>query len=108
MMHPDRAAESAVSATSPRKILWFNDLHECSISLVLLPPSVASRRHTAMATKSVSATPPAALCWMRMTGGAFAANSLPEMYYDTFIQGTGRGAWPQSAPPNNTMSGSQP
>jgi pimeloyl-ACP methyl ester carboxylesterase len=73
----------------PEEILWLDDLHDLLKQLNALPVFVggsSAGARTAMRFYVRFRNDVRGLLLMRVTGGAFAANRLPEMYYGAFIK----------------------
>jgi pimeloyl-ACP methyl ester carboxylesterase len=71
------------------EILWLDDLHELLKQLGATPTIIggsSAGARTAMRYYIRFRNDTRALLLMRVTGGAFAANRLPEMYYGSFIK----------------------
>jgi pimeloyl-ACP methyl ester carboxylesterase len=76
------------------EILWLDDLHELMKQLNALPCFVggsSAGARTAMRFYVRFRNDVRGLLLMRVTGGAFAANRLPEMYYGQFIKEAQKG-----------------
>jgi pimeloyl-ACP methyl ester carboxylesterase len=76
------------------EILWLDDLHELLKQLNALPAFVggsSAGARTAMRFYIRFRNDVLGLLLMRVTGGAFAANRLPEMYYGQFIKAAQQG-----------------
>src|SRR5262245_46987087 len=76
------------------EILWLDDLHELLQQLNALPAFVggsSAGARTAMRFYVRFRKDVLGLLLMRVTGGAFAANRLPEMYYGQFIKAAQQG-----------------
>jgi pimeloyl-ACP methyl ester carboxylesterase len=74
--------------------LWLDDLHELLKSLNAVPTFIggsSAGARTAMRYYVRFRNDVRGLLLMRVTGGAFAANRLPEMYYGMFIKAAQQG-----------------
>lgn len=76
------------------EILWLDDLHDLLKQLGAVPTIIggsSAGARTAMRYYSRFPKDARGLLLMRVTGGAFAANRLPEMYYGAFIKAAQQG-----------------
>jgi pimeloyl-ACP methyl ester carboxylesterase len=76
------------------EILWLDDLHELLKQLNATPTFIggsSAGARTAMRYYVRFRNDTRGLLLMRVTGGAFAANRLPEMYYGAFIKEAQKG-----------------
>ena len=83
------ASDILIEGDEPEESLWIDDLHALMASLDALPAYIAgSSAGARMAMRFYLRYRPdvKALLLMRVTGGEFAANRLPEMYYEQFIR----------------------
>ena len=83
-----------IEGDTPEEILWLDDLHELLKQLGATPTIVggsSAGARTAMRYYIRFRNETRGLLLMRVTGGAFAANRLPEMYYGQFITAAQKG-----------------
>lgn len=76
------------------EIMWLDDLHELLKQLNAVPTIIggsSAGARTAMRYYTRFPNDTRALLLMRVTGGAFAANRLPENYYGAFIKAAQQG-----------------
>lgn len=76
------------------EIMWLDDLHELLKQLNAVPTIIggsSAGARTAMRYYTRFPKDTRALLLMRVTGGAFAANRLPENYYGAFIKAAQQG-----------------
>jgi pimeloyl-ACP methyl ester carboxylesterase len=76
------------------EIMWLDDLHELLKQLNAVPTIIggsSAGARTAMRYYTRFPNDTRALLLMRVTGGAFAANRLPENYYGSFIKAAQQG-----------------
>ncbi|MCX7312395.1 MAG: alpha/beta hydrolase [Hyphomicrobiales bacterium] len=83
------ASDVLIEGDVAEEILWLDDLHELLKQLGAVPTIIggsSAGARTAMRYYNRFPSETRALLLMRVTGGAFAANRLPEMYYGAFIK----------------------
>jgi pimeloyl-ACP methyl ester carboxylesterase len=76
------------------EIMWLDDLHDLLTQLGAVPTIIggsSAGARTAMRYYTRFPNDTRALLLMRVTGGAFAANRLPENYYGSFIKAAQQG-----------------
>src|ERR1700761_1770019 len=83
-----------IEGDTAEEFIWIDDLHELLLSLNAVPTIIggsSAGARTAMRYFTRFPTETRALLLMRVTGGAFAANRLPENYYGQFIKAAQQG-----------------
>jgi pimeloyl-ACP methyl ester carboxylesterase len=83
-----------IEGDTPEEILWLDDLNALLKQLGATPTIVggsSAGARTAMRYYTRFRNETRGLLLMRVTGGAFAANRLPEMYYGQFITAAEKG-----------------
>jgi pimeloyl-ACP methyl ester carboxylesterase len=83
-----------IEGDTPEEILWLDDLNALLKQLGATPTIVggsSAGARTAMRYYTRFRNETRGLLLMRVTGGAFAANRLPEMYYGQFISAAQKG-----------------
>lgn len=88
------ASSIAMSADEVEEAVWADDLHELLGQLDALPAFVGGSSSGARTSILFGIRHPGAvagLLLLRVTGGPFAANRLPELYYDQFIRAAKEG-----------------
>ena len=88
------ASDVLIEGDVAEEILWLDDLHELLKQLGAVPTIIggsSAGARTAMRYYNRFPNDTRALLLMRVTGGAFAANRLPEMYYGMFIKAAEQG-----------------
>ena len=88
------ASSISMSADETEEAVWADDLHALLGQLDALPAFVGGSSSGARTSLLFAVRHPDALCGLlilRVTGGAFAANRLPENYYDQFIRAAREG-----------------
>jgi pimeloyl-ACP methyl ester carboxylesterase len=88
------ASSIAMSADEVEEAVWADDLHELLGQLDALPAFVGGSSSGARTSILFGIRHPeavAGLLLLRVTGGPFAANRLPELYYDQFIRAAKEG-----------------
>jgi pimeloyl-ACP methyl ester carboxylesterase len=83
------ASSISMSADEVEEAVWADDLHALLGQLDALPAFVGGSSSGARTSLLFAVRHPDAVCGLlilRVTGGAFAANRLPENYYDQFIR----------------------
>lgn len=88
------ASQISISAGETEEAVWSDDLRELLDQLDASPAFISgssSGARTSMLFYLRHPEATRALLLLRVTGGEFAANRLPEMYYDQFIRTAGEG-----------------
>lgn len=83
------ASDILIEGDEPEESLWIDDLHALMTQLGALPAFISGSSagaRMAMRFYLRYRCDVKALLLMRVTGGAFAAGRLPEMYYEQFIR----------------------
>jgi pimeloyl-ACP methyl ester carboxylesterase len=83
--------------TETEETIWADDLHELLKQLNALPAFISGSSSGARTSLLFALRHPEAvraLLLLRVTGGAFAAKRLPEMYYDQYIRAAEQGGMP--------------
>ena len=88
------ASTISMSADEVEEAVWADDLHELLGQLDALPVFVGGSSSGARTSILFGIRHPDSVCGLlllRVTGGPFAANRLPELYYDQFIRAAKEG-----------------
>jgi len=88
------ASDILIEGNEVEEAIWADDLHELLTQLGALPAFAGGSSSGARTSILFALRHPGAvrgLLLFRVTGGAFAAGRLPEMYYDQFIRAAERG-----------------
>lgn len=88
------ASDILIGGEETEEAIWADDLHELLSQLGALPAFIGGSSSGARTSILFALRHPGAaraLLLLRVTGGAFAAQRLPEMYYDQFIRAAKQG-----------------
>ncbi len=88
------ASDILIEGDETEEAIWADDLHELLRQLGALPAFIGGSSSGARTSILFALRHPKAargLLLLRVTGGAFAAQRLPEMYYDQFIRAAEQG-----------------
>jgi pimeloyl-ACP methyl ester carboxylesterase len=88
------ASDILIDGDETEEAIWADDLHELLSQLGALPAFIGGSSSGARTSILFALRHPKAargLLLLRVTGGAFAAQRLPEMYYDQFIRAARQG-----------------
>jgi pimeloyl-ACP methyl ester carboxylesterase len=88
------ASDILIDGEETEEAIWADDLHELLSQLGALPAFIGGSSSGARTSILFALRHPRAargLLLLRVTGGAFAAQRLPEMYYDQFLRAAKQG-----------------